>query len=197
MDRLTFCLGKTNRTYGLKDKASAKVGLFTDYDGFIAHLQATNRLGQYEDTGLTPEEITEAQKAMNAALGLACSLQAVRKENVVLLAESAKLFSENNAADRAIIELTDENANIRAELEALRTAQTTHHCENCERMGKKIEQVKAEREAAVNDLRDNADRPCYVCAKRINGRCTLPPPKDCAGFFRWEWRGLQKEEPNA
>lgn len=57
MDRLTFKLGKSNPTYGLVNKASAKVGLFTDYDGFFAHLQATHKLGKYEDTDLTPEEI--------------------------------------------------------------------------------------------------------------------------------------------
>jgi len=58
MERLTFNLGKYNPSYGLVDKASAKPGLFTDYDGFYAHLLATYRLGQFEDTGLTPEEIT-------------------------------------------------------------------------------------------------------------------------------------------
>jgi len=59
MERLTFKLGESNPSYGLVDKASAKVGLFTDYDGFFAHHLATHRLGQYEDTGLTPEEIPQ------------------------------------------------------------------------------------------------------------------------------------------
>ena len=59
MERLTNKLGETNPSYGLCDKAAAKVGLFTDYDGFYAHLQATHRLGQYEDTGLTPEELSK------------------------------------------------------------------------------------------------------------------------------------------
>ena len=59
MERLTFKLGNS---YGLEDKASSKVGLFTDYDGFYAYLVSTNRLGAYEDTGLTPEEITSIQK---------------------------------------------------------------------------------------------------------------------------------------
>ena len=59
MERLTFKLGDSNPSYGLADKASAKPGLFTDYDGFFAHLLATHRLGQYEDTGLTPEDVAE------------------------------------------------------------------------------------------------------------------------------------------
>ena len=59
MERLTFKLGNS---YGLEDKASSKVGLFTDYDGFYAYLVSTNRLGAYEDTGLTPEEIISIQK---------------------------------------------------------------------------------------------------------------------------------------
>ena len=61
MDRLTFRLGESNPSYGLEDKASSKPGLFTDYDGFFAHLKAVHRLGQYEDTGLTPEEIVDGQ----------------------------------------------------------------------------------------------------------------------------------------
>lgn len=57
MDRLTFKLGKSNPTYGLINKAASKSGLFTDYDGFFANLQATHKLGKYEDTDLTPVEI--------------------------------------------------------------------------------------------------------------------------------------------
>ena len=63
MDRLTFRLGEQNPSYGLEDKASAKPGLFTDYDGFYAHLKAIHGLGQYEDTGLTPAEVAELAQA--------------------------------------------------------------------------------------------------------------------------------------
>jgi len=66
MERLTFKLGEQNPSYGLVDKASAKPGLFTDYDGFYAHLLANHRLGQYEDTGLTPEEITDHEAIFKA-----------------------------------------------------------------------------------------------------------------------------------
>ncbi len=46
MERLTD--NKIGASYPLKDKAAAKVGLFTDYDGFYAHFEAVNRLGEIE-----------------------------------------------------------------------------------------------------------------------------------------------------
>ena len=46
MERLTYKLGNH---YGLNDKASSKVGLFTNYDGFYAYLVAVDKLGRYED----------------------------------------------------------------------------------------------------------------------------------------------------
>lgn len=58
MERLTYKLGESNPTYGLEDKASAKIGLFTDYDGWFAYHVAIRKLGQYEDTGIAPDEIT-------------------------------------------------------------------------------------------------------------------------------------------
>ncbi len=54
MERLTYKLGEH---YGLSEKASARPRLFTDYDGFFAYLTAVNKLGKYEDTGFTPEEV--------------------------------------------------------------------------------------------------------------------------------------------
>lgn len=60
MERLTYKLGGQ---YGLENKASAKAGLFTDYDGFYAYLVAVNKLGEYEDTGITPERCAELAKA--------------------------------------------------------------------------------------------------------------------------------------
>jgi hypothetical protein len=48
MSRMTYRLGGKG-PHGLNDKASAKVGLFTDYDGFFAHLQAVEKLGAIED----------------------------------------------------------------------------------------------------------------------------------------------------
>jgi hypothetical protein len=47
--------------------------------------------------------------------------------------------------------------------------------------------------AAVEDLREYADRKCYVCAHWKNGRCTIPE-LDCAGFYRWKYRGPQEAE---
>lgn len=47
MKRLTK--KKLGSSYPLKNDASAKVGLFTDYDGFYAFFEAVNRLGEIED----------------------------------------------------------------------------------------------------------------------------------------------------
>lgn len=47
MERLTE--NKLGQSYPLKDKASSKVSLFTDYDGFYAYFEAVNRLGCIED----------------------------------------------------------------------------------------------------------------------------------------------------
>ncbi len=47
MERLTR--KKLGSSYPLKNNASAKVGLFTDYDGFFAFFEAVNRLGEIED----------------------------------------------------------------------------------------------------------------------------------------------------
>lgn len=47
MERLTD--KKVGCSYPLKDKASSKVGLFTDYDGFYAYFEGVNRLGEIED----------------------------------------------------------------------------------------------------------------------------------------------------
>ena len=47
MERLTK--KKLGSSYPLKNNASAKIGLFTDYDGFYAFFEAVNRLGEIED----------------------------------------------------------------------------------------------------------------------------------------------------
>ena len=47
MERLTR--KKLGSSYPLKNPASAKIGLFTDYDGFYAFFEAVNRLGEIED----------------------------------------------------------------------------------------------------------------------------------------------------
>ena len=47
MKRLTK--KKLGSSYPLKNDASAKIGLFTDYDGSYAFFEAVNRLGEIED----------------------------------------------------------------------------------------------------------------------------------------------------
>ena len=64
-----------------------------------------------------------------------------------------------------------------------------HAVADREKLRAQLTESQRRERAAIEDLRDNADRPCRVCKKWADGKCTLPPPKDCAGFFRWEWRG--------
>ena len=96
MERLTFKLGNS---YGLEDKASSKVGLFTDYDGFYAYLVSTNRLGAYEDTGLTPEEIEQ------------------NKEYIQILEKENKLIKEQYIKEADTVDcykkLATENAKLK------------------------------------------------------------------------------------
>lgn len=46
----------------LKDKAEAIPGAFANYDCLMAHMTAVTRLKAYEDTGLTPEEVSTLVK---------------------------------------------------------------------------------------------------------------------------------------
>lgn len=47
--------------YDLKDYKH-KIGEFNDYDTFFDYHMAVKRLGEYEDTGLSPEDIDKLKK---------------------------------------------------------------------------------------------------------------------------------------
>lgn len=64
MDRLTK--KKLGSSYPLKNDASAKVGLFTDYDGFFAFFEAVNRLGEIEDILGDDYELDHLRKLVQA-----------------------------------------------------------------------------------------------------------------------------------
>jgi len=49
-----------------------------NHGSYEVKLAIAERIAAYEDTGLTPEEITNAQAAMRSALAMACELQAFR-----------------------------------------------------------------------------------------------------------------------
>lgn len=61
MERLTEksvgCFG-----YSLVDKSECKPGAFADYDVLFSHSMAVKKLGKYEDTGLTPQEVHELKE---------------------------------------------------------------------------------------------------------------------------------------
>ncbi len=65
----------------LKDKAEAVPGAFGTYDCLMAHMTAVTKLKQYEDTGLSPEEIKNLISPPNPPLTLE-DLKAMDKKPV-------------------------------------------------------------------------------------------------------------------
>lgn len=55
----------------------------------------------------------------------------------------------------------------------------------------KIKQLEAERDAAVENIRGDCVYCLHLCEDMVAPSCF-----DCAnkGYYRWEWRGVQKEE---
>lgn len=139
--------------------------------------KATPGLWEVVERGNTVKShaITVAGKYISVASGIS-----PRTGNAAFIALSR---TELPAALNEIVRLQNELAEVRNEVGMAHTREDEAYAELAESQ-------KRER-AAVADLRDNADRPCRVCKKWVNGKCVLPPPKDCAGFFRWEWRGPQ------
>ncbi len=57
-----------NFKYDLKDHEHI-IGEFATYDAFFNYSMAVKRLGEYEDTGLTPEEFTDLQSCLEDEAG--------------------------------------------------------------------------------------------------------------------------------
>lgn len=57
MERLTH--EKLGNSYALKNPAENEIGAFKNYNTFSAYLIAVNKLGAYEDTGLSPEDVEQ------------------------------------------------------------------------------------------------------------------------------------------
>lgn len=64
---------------------------FADYDAFYAYNMAVKRLGEYEDTGLTPEEIENLKIELESMRSAANSLKMHYKK---AKSEAIKEFSE-------------------------------------------------------------------------------------------------------
>ena len=67
MERLTK-KSVGNFKYDLKDHEHI-IGEFATYDAFFNYSMAVKRLGEYEDTGLTPEEFTDLQSCLEDEAG--------------------------------------------------------------------------------------------------------------------------------
>ena len=197
MERLTFKLGNS---YGLEDKASSKVGLFTDYDGFYAYLVSTNRLGAYEDTGLTPDEVIEYKKfedglvlKYNTPLSIAIEriekYPQLQKEIEQLKDELKHAYDKSNTAVKGYYELKQsyeqlqkENAELKELLklavEDIRGIVTgMEECELCKN----------------NDVGENIkychkhDFDCKNCEVLQDCKCG-----QCKGTNNWQWQHTDK-----
>ena len=123
-----------------------------------------------------------------------------------------RLRTESLFADKASLEIMDlcmeaatalstlraENEKLRAEVESLKKG----HCAGCSipavkaeqirdltdapKLRAELEQVKAERDAAIKDLKMVAV--CDTCANEHNPSCP-----GCNDAENWDWRGGQKE----
>ena len=99
-----------------------------------------------------------------------------------------------------IYELKKENKRLSDELQRCTSGNGTYisiesHNREVKRLTEENEQLTKRLGAAVEDLREHADRKCYVCVHRVNGRCMIPE-RNCAGFYRWQWRGPAEQEEN-
>ncbi|MBR2132892.1 MAG: hypothetical protein IJ955_10250 [Oscillospiraceae bacterium] len=64
MDRLTEEI-KIGPFASLKDKSESRPGAFGDYDCLFSHMIAVTRLKEYEDTGLSPEEVVAMKNTLD------------------------------------------------------------------------------------------------------------------------------------
>ena len=89
------------------------------------------------------------------------------------------------AAADAMENLQTENAAIRRQIDSLTDAQAVMVKEFTEKLDE-LEQVKAERDAAVHDLHGE----CFAC-EHVDTDC---PATNCRNGEKFKWRGPQKEE---
>lgn len=63
-----------------------------------------------------------------------------------------------------------------------------------EKLRAELEQVKAERDAAVEDLLDAAITPCSYCERNPNNGGTCDIDNDNHEMFScWKWRGIEED----
>lgn len=92
MERLTE--KKIGNSYPLKDKAAAKVGLFTDYDGFYAYFEAVNRLGEIEDILGDDYNLDRLNELVKADEEKRCLILPCRVDDTVYHITTCKDFPE-------------------------------------------------------------------------------------------------------
>ena len=105
-------------------------------------------------------------------------------DNGIQLLEDAlaliqQLEADNAKKDETIQMLQDGNAHLMRMID-----------EECE----KTVRLEAERDAAIENIRGDCVYCLHLCEDMVAPSCF-----DCAnkGYYRWEWRGVQKEDGNA
>ena len=123
MERLTR--EKLGSSYPLKNPASAKIGLFTDYDGFFAFFEAVNRLGEIEDILGDDYDLDRLRELVQADRDGRCVVLPDRKhtgddgENALKSAMNT-LYYHNNPVTRYIADAVAEKLTREAAEEALK-----------------------------------------------------------------------------
>ena len=66
--------------------------------------------------------------------------------------------------------------------------------ENAVILSAAVRRLEAERDAAIENIRGDCVYCLHLCEDMVAPSCF-----DCAnkGYYRWEWRGVQKEDGNA
>ena len=100
MERLTG--QKIGQSYPLKDKASSKGDLFTDYDGFYAYFEAVNRLGSIEDILGDDYDLDRLLNLVEADRDGRCVVLQSKEVEPIIYAEWAEYVPPLGAGDRQV-----------------------------------------------------------------------------------------------
>ena len=114
---------------------------------------------------------------------LECGADGIALNRPFRLAVASKLRSLNECCQ----DLHNENLRLKAELENLRSAQTTHYCVNCESSMRQVEALQKKLEDAIS----NIPKVCPTCMYR-DATGDIMNVKRCEGCYfngvpAWEW----------
>lgn len=119
-------------------------------------------------------------------LALVEQLQATVSEKEKVIAELSGKIGQLEADNKLLQDAVDQWELVAASPGAVEDMGR----ENAELL-KKVEQLQAERDAALENIRGDCVYCLHLCEDMVAPSCF-----DCAnkGYYRWEWRGVQKEK---